>query len=112
MRKLPVVKSSRIVHDGFVSLREDLLEKEGGPLQPMNTLECVDAATLLAKDLDGRWILNSEYRHPTGQILLGCPGGRLEPGEDPVAGGRREFFEETGYSADEVVLLGSTYPFP
>jgi ADP-ribose pyrophosphatase len=112
MRKLPIVKSSRIIHDGFVSLREDLLEQDGGYVQPMNTFECVDATTLLAQDSKGRWILNSEYRHPTGQILLGCPGGRLEAGEDPVAGGKREFFEETGYWADDVVILGCSYPFP
>jgi ADP-ribose pyrophosphatase len=112
MIKLPKVKSSRIVHDGYVSLREDILEREGGHIQPMSTLDCVNATTMLAKDMEGRWILNSEYRHATGQILMGCPGGRLEAGEDPIAGGKREFFEETGYLAEEVVILGCSYPFP
>jgi len=112
MKKLPTVKASRIVHDGYLSLREDLLEREEGLVQPMNTLVCTDATTVLAQDPSGRWILNKEYRHATGEILLGCPGGRLEPGEDPIAGGKREFFEETGYWADDLVLLGSCYPFP
>jgi ADP-ribose pyrophosphatase len=110
--KKPNVKSSRILHEGFISLREDLLEKENGLVQPMNTIVCSDATSVLAQDTSGRWILNREYRHATGEILLGCAGGRLEPGEDPIEGGKREFFEETGYWADDVVLLGSSYPFP
>lgn len=108
----PKVKSTRLLHDGYIALREDLLEKGDGLLQPMNTLVCTDAVALLAKDEEGRWIINREYRHATGQILLGCPGGRLEADEDPVSGGKREFFEETGYWADEAILAGSCYPFP
>jgi 8-oxo-dGTP pyrophosphatase MutT (NUDIX family) len=108
----PNVKSSQMLHDGYVCLREDLLEKEGGDTQAINTILCRDATTMLALDFDGRWILNREYRHAMGDVLLGCPGGRLEAGENPAQGARREFFEETGYEAGEVVLLGVCYPFP
>jgi ADP-ribose pyrophosphatase len=101
-----------MVHEGYVNLREDLLEKDGGHTQSINSLQCNDATTMLAQDAEGRWILNREYRHATGEILLGCPGGRLEAGEDPIEGGKREFFEETGYEAKDVVLLGVCYPFP
>ena len=76
MRKLPTVKSSRVIHKGYFALREDLLEQKDGILQPMNTLLCMDATAILGQDKGGRWILNREYRHSTGGILLGCPGGR------------------------------------
>lgn len=112
MINLPKVHSSRIVHEGFVALREDLLEREGGLIQPMNTFVCSDAVTMLAQDNEGRWVLNREYRHSAGEILLGCPGGRLEAGEDPIAGGKREFLEETGYWVDDVIIIGCCYPFP
>lgn len=110
--QLPKVKSSRIIHrTGFFSLREDLLEKNG-TLHRYAALACGDAVTVLAHDEQGRFILNREYRHPTGQILLGCPGGCLEEGEDPIAGGKREFLEETGYSFDEGILMGCCHPLP
>jgi ADP-ribose pyrophosphatase len=112
MRKLPTVKSSRIVHNGYFALREDLLEREEGLVQPINTLLCTDATATLGQDPNGRWILNREYRHSTGGILLGCPGGRLEEGEDPIEGGKREFFEETGYWSDDVSIIGRCFPFP
>lgn len=112
MKKLPMLKSSRIVHDGYVPLREDMMECENGLILPIHTIVCTNAVTLLAKDDKGRWILNREYRHATGEIILGCPGGRLEKEEDPIEGGKREFLEETGYLAEDVILLGCCYPFP
>lgn len=112
MKKLPKVKSTRFLHQGYITLKEDLLEQENGSVQPSTLLLCKDATVILAQDKEGRWILNREYRHATGEILLGCPGGGLEPNEDPIAGGKREFFEETGYVSDDVTLLGVSYPSP
>ena len=112
MRKLPTVKSTKTLHDGFYLLKEDLLEVENGGVHPFTTLACGQAVVALAQDSEGRFILNREYRHATGKILLGCPGGRLEEREDPLSGGRREFFEETGYWFDEGILIGTCHPFP
>ncbi len=112
MKNLPKVKSSRFLHQGYVTVKEDLLEEENGLFQPSTLLLCKDATVILAQDTEGHWILNREYRHATGEILLGCPGGGLEPNEDPITGGKREFFEETGYVSDEIILLGASYPSP
>ncbi|HSX38382.1 MAG TPA: NUDIX hydrolase [Chlamydiales bacterium] len=112
MLEIPKVKSSKILHDGYVVFREDLLEKSSGITQPMGSLLCRNATAILAQDSSGRWILNREYRHATGEIILGCPGGVLELNEDPIVGGKREFLEETGYWADEMVCLGCCFPFP
>lgn len=113
MKKKPKVQSSKIVYKGFFDIRHDLLEREDGKVQSYSSLILSsDAAAVIAQDVNGRWILNREYRHPTGEYLLGCPGGRLEDGEDPIVGGQRELFEETGYWSDEIMLLGSCYPFP
>jgi ADP-ribose pyrophosphatase len=105
--------SSKILHDGFFQLKQDLLEHSSGEIHPYTTLVLpVDAASVLAKDEAGRWILNREYRYPTGKHLLGAPGGRIDPNENPIDGARREFFEETGYWADHLEPLGVSYPFP
>jgi len=113
MKRLPIVKSSKIVYQGYFSIREDLLEQQDTKLdQSMSTLVCSDAAVVLAQDVTGKWILNEEYRHATGKILLGCPGGCLQQDEDPLVGGKREFFEETGYWSDDVAMIGCSYPMP
>ena len=111
--KRPRICASHTSPQGFFDLCCDTLERTDGAQQTYTMLSIpVDATTILARDPEGRWILNREYRHPTGKHLLGCPGGRLEKGEDPLVGGQRELFEETGYFAKELILLGSCYPFP
>ncbi len=44
-----------------------------------------------------------------GQISL--PGGRIEPGEDPVAAALREADEEIGLAAERVEVLGELRPY-
>jgi ADP-ribose pyrophosphatase len=61
---------------------------------------------------DGTVTLIRQLRPAVGGTLLEIPAGRLQPGEDPAACGRREMAEETGLSAGELVPLGSFYPSP
>lgn len=71
-----------------------------------------DAVMIVAETEDQSLVLTREYRHPTGQWILGCPGGRLEKEESPLIGAQRELFEETGFWSDELVLIGTAYPLP
>jgi ADP-ribose pyrophosphatase len=108
----PKVQDSKILHSGFFDLRQDLLENALGATHSYTYIFAANAVAVLAKTKEGLWILNKEYRHPTGKVLLGPPGGRLEQGEDPLKGAVRELFEETGYWSDEVSLIGACHPFP
>jgi ADP-ribose pyrophosphatase len=57
-------------------------------------------------------ILTRQYRHPVGQVIYDLPAGRLEPGENPEDGARREFEEETGYYPRHIEQIGSYNEFP
>jgi len=61
---------------------------------------------------DGTITLIRQLRPAVGGTLLEIPAGRLQPGEDPSACGRREMAEETGLSARELAPLGYFYPSP
>jgi ADP-ribose pyrophosphatase len=107
------VLSSCIPYQGFFQVREDILEKQDLTKHTFASLILPrDAAVVLAENGEGKYILNYEYRHPTSQFLLGCPGGLFEPEEDPIQAARRELLEETGYLAETIYLTGSAYPFP
>jgi ADP-ribose pyrophosphatase len=47
---------------------------------------------------DGRLLLNKQYKHGIGQVVIEFPAGGLEPDEEPLEAARRELMEETGYS--------------
>jgi ADP-ribose pyrophosphatase len=44
-------------------------------------------------------VMERQYRHAAKQYLLEVPAGKLEEGEDPLAGAKRELLEETGFRA-------------
>jgi ADP-ribose diphosphatase len=48
-----------------------------------------------------RVLLARQYRYAAGDLLWELPAGRIDPGEDEFQAARREFVEETGYSASE-----------
>jgi 8-oxo-dGTP pyrophosphatase MutT (NUDIX family) len=50
----------------------------------------------------------AHLRSHTGQVAF--PGGRLEAGEEPVAGALREAHEEIGLDPDQVEVLGELAP--
>ena len=109
----PKILQSKTILNEYVSIRQDVLERADGLTRVYTHMVLpTDAAVILAETADGKFVMNREYRHPTGDYILGCPGGRLEPGEDPLVGALREFEEETGYSSSEMKLLGLSYPFP
>jgi ADP-ribose pyrophosphatase len=110
---LPDVKSRETVYQGFFDVRVDLLQLHHGPNLSYTCLDIkAHASAILAKTKEGKFIINKEYRHPTGQWLLSCPGGRIDTGESPIEAARRELLEETGYGGGTFHLAGSAYPFP
>jgi len=58
-------------------------------------------------------VMVRQYRHGCQEVLLELPGGLID-NEDGNAeeSARRELLEETGYGAEELVLLTKTYPQP
>lgn len=109
----PLVRKSEIVYEGYFDLKVDTLELPGkAPIDYTMLLIAKEAACVLAITPQGKFVINREYRHPVDEYLLCIPGGRLDPGEDPLTAARRELKEETGYTAREFIHLGTTYPLP
>jgi ADP-ribose pyrophosphatase len=62
---------------------------------------------------DQQVVFVKQYRHGIGQVTLEIPGGMIDPHEqDPKQAVERELFEETGYKAKELILLGGHHPNP
>jgi ADP-ribose pyrophosphatase len=59
---------------------------------------------------DGRVVLERQYRHPVGLVMVEFPAGKIDPGEDHFACAQRELREETGYTAREWAKAGVLHP--
>jgi ADP-ribose pyrophosphatase len=66
-----------------------------------------DVAGVLAITKNGKIVFAEQYRPGPDKILLGLPGGFLDPGEKPEVAAARELLEETGYKGN-LELVGCT----
>lgn len=102
-----VVSTRRTVLGRF-SIRLDIVEKEGSGY-PYSFIEAKNSVAVLAR-MDDRFVLIRQYRHSIQKYILEIPGGSIENGEVPKQAAKREFLEETGYEAENIIPLGSFYP--
>lgn len=66
-----------------------------------------DFANILAVTTEGKYLIFRQTKYSVDGPSLAPVGGYLEAGEDPLAAAKRELLEETGYSAENWVSLGS-----
>jgi ADP-ribose pyrophosphatase len=59
---------------------------------------------------DGRLVLERQFRHPVGQVMIEFPAGKIDPGEPVFDCARRELLEETGYTALQWARAGQMHP--
>ncbi len=98
------VVRDRIVEPGGKQGVRDIIRHNGSVV-----ILAVDSA----KSRKNPWIvMERQYRHAAKQYLWELPAGTLDPGEEPLAGARRELAEETGYNARKWRPLVEYYASP
>ncbi len=102
-----------VFKDRWISLRADRCRRPDGTLiEPYYVIEDPDFVHTIPVLPDGRLVLVSQYRHAVNDVCLELPGGVLDPGEEPIAGARRELREETGVTGGAWTFLHRYYPNP
>ncbi|WP_246410748.1 NUDIX hydrolase [Phyllobacterium trifolii] len=106
------VLSSRIVlEDQWIRVRADNCRRNDGVvIEPYYVLEYPDWVCVLPITPQGEVVLTQEYRHGVGLVVAGLPSGVVDKDDfGPEATARRELLEETGYTSNRIVPLGSLY---
>ena len=110
--------SSEVVFQGpLFRICHDKLVEPGGYTSERDVIRHNGSVVIMAidnsKSKKNPWIvIERQYRHAAQQYLWELPAGKLEPGEDPVEGAKRELAEETGYSAKKWKPFVEYYPSP
>ncbi len=80
-----------------------------GTHETFEMLKRQDTAEIIAINEEGKVMLQ-EQEQPNKPLFLCLPGGRIEHGEDPLTGAKRELLEESGFVSDAWSLYRVTNP--
>lgn len=97
------VLSSKVVYHGKVfKVTSDKVKEPNGITATRDVIRHSGSVVILAVDESGdepRVLLERQYRYAAQSYLWELPAGRIDPGENALAGAKRELIEETGYRA-------------
>lgn len=109
LRETPVARTE-LLRGHFLHVVRDTVQLPSGREATREYVLHPGAVMVIAMLDDGRVVLERQYRHPLRSVLIEFPAGKRDAGEDSLACARREFQEETGYTAREWAFAGRLAP--
>ncbi|HWP19724.1 MAG TPA: NUDIX hydrolase [Burkholderiaceae bacterium] len=96
-----------MVYQGhFLQVRRDVVALPDGQQASREYIVHPGAVVIVPVLENGRLVLERQYRHPVGRVMIEFPAGKLDPGEPTQRCAERELREETGYRAREWARAG------
>jgi ADP-ribose pyrophosphatase len=108
------LSSEYLFNDSWFTVRKDICEtKDGKIINPYYVYEFPEWVTAVALTVDGKFIMERQYRHALGETNYEIPGGCVDQTDvslqDAIA---RELLEETGYQFSQFEPLGQVSANP
>jgi ADP-ribose pyrophosphatase len=107
-----VIKSDILFKGKVFDLRVDEIEYESGNAGIREIAVHPGGAVVVALTENNKILLVKQFRYPFQKFFLELPAGKLDFKEFPDVCALRELKEETGYTADNIIKLGSINTTP
>ena len=117
VEKAQLISSVTVYQGPLFRIQHDKLIEPDGLKSERDVIRHNGSVVILAMDTSkskkNPWIvIERQYRHAANQYLWELPAGKLDAGEESLAGAKRELAEETGYSAKKWKPLVTYYASP
>lgn len=106
------VSGEEIYRGKIIHVERDTVELENGARALREVVRHPGGASVAVLTEKNELLFVRQFRYPYGEVILECPAGKLEPGEDPFEAVKREQHEETGTTGKQYISLGFLYPSP
>ena len=108
-----ILESKYLYKRSGMAVRVDRCETHNGDVFEPYVIESRDWVNVVALTKSREVILVKQYRHGVGEVLLEIPAGIMDDkDESPKQTAQRELLEETGYTGEQFIEVGKTYPNP
>ncbi len=104
------VRREELLAGNFLKVVRDTVRLPDGGSGTREYVRHPGAVAIVGLTDDGQVVLERQWRHPVGRVMIELPAGKLDAGEDQLACAQRELLEETGYTAREWALAGRLHP--
>lgn len=113
-KKWKVLRSQVAFNHRWYKVRQDIVELPNGEVIDDYFVSVrPDIALVLPITQNHEIVFVRQYRHGVGEVLIELPAGTFDPEqEDAATAARREFEEETGYTAERLLALATLYDNP
>jgi len=101
-----LVRAEAVWRGRFLDVRRDTVALPDGVHTTREYIVHPGAVMMVPLLPDGRLVMERQFRHPMGRVMLEFPAGKIDAGEAPFACAVRELAEETGYRAAEWARAG------
>lgn len=92
----------------WICLEEHQIElPDGGMLENWIWVDTPDFVIVVAVDEQQRFLVFEQTKYASPGVTLAPVGGYINKSEEPLAAAKRELLEETGFSSDEWLNLGT-----
>ena len=100
--KQPIPENAKKVFDGVIF---DVYQWEqkmyDGSVAVFEKIKRLDTTVIVAIDENNNFIITHQEQPGRDKPFLSNPAGRIEGGENPLEGAKRELLEETGYESND-----------
>jgi len=101
-----LVQTESVWRGRFLDVRRDTVALPSGVHTTREYIVHPGAVMVVPLLPDGRLVMERQFRHPMGRVMLEFPAGKIDAGEAPFTCAVRELAEETGYRAAEWARAG------
>ncbi len=107
------IESETICHDyGFCKTYCSKARHPDGRVHDYHLMDCRDWVQCIALTKKNQLVLVSQFRIGNKALTLELPGGSVDKDENIIHALQRELVEESGFTGDNPVHLGTFYPNP
>jgi ADP-ribose pyrophosphatase len=107
-----VLREERSAYEGLIRILRRKFVLGNGHECEWDVLAPAEMVSVVAVTHEGEFLMVRQFRAGPMRILDELPGGYVDVGETIVDAAARELHEETGYAAESVGELGSSWAAP